>query len=65
MGKSLIQQQIVTKDSKGLFLTGDGFDTIAVSPNVNERFVKKYLNPINTYHIPSDLKKSGEKEIAA
>jgi len=65
LGKSLIQQQIVTRDSKGLFLTGEGSDTIAVSPNVDESFVKKYLNPISTYHMPSELKKNGEKEMDA
>ncbi len=65
MGKSLIQQQIVTRDSKGLFLTGEVADTLAVSPNVDESFVKKYLNPISTYHMPSELKKSGDKEIDA
>lgn len=65
MGKSLIQQQIVTKDSKGFFLSSEGADTIVISPNVDESFVKKYLNPISTYHMPSELKKSGDKEIDA
>lgn len=63
MGKSLIQQQIVTRDSKGLFLTGDESDTIVFSPNVEESFIKKYLIPISTYHMPSELKKSSDKEI--
>ena len=62
MGKSLIQQQIYIKESKGLFLPSDGPDTVAVSPHLEESFVKKYLHPICTYPIPTELKKRGEKD---
>jgi len=62
MGKSLIQQQIFIKESKGLFLSNDSSDKIVVSPQLKESFVKKYLDPICTYQIPSELKKRGEKD---
>ena len=62
MRKSLIQQQIYVKETKGLFLTSDDSDTVAVSPHLKESFVKKYLHPICTYQIPSELKKRNEKD---
>lgn len=62
MGKSLIQQQLYQKESKGLFLSSDGSDVSAVSPRLDQRFVQKYLHPICTYSIPNELKRSGERD---
>ncbi|MBM3710536.1 MAG: hypothetical protein FJW61_08970, partial [Actinobacteria bacterium] len=60
----LIQQQYYTRSKKGVYLNGEGYDTIAVSKNLTQNFVKEYIHPICFYEIPNELelKKEDDKD---
>lgn len=60
----LIQQQYYTRSKRGVYLNGEGYDTIAVSKNLTQSFVKEYIHPICFYEIPNELelKKEDEKD---
>ncbi len=62
MSDKMIQQQLYTRERGGIFHGTDGYDTIAISPNLDKAFVKKYLHPICIYHSPNSLRVSGEKD---
>lgn len=62
MREKLIQQQLYTRERGGVFHSTDGYDTIAISKNLEKTFVKKYLHPICVYNTPNELKRNGEKD---
>ena len=59
-----IQQQYYTRSKRGIYLNGEGYDTIALSKNLTQSFVKEYIHPICFYEIPNELelKKEDEKD---
>lgn len=62
MTGKLIQQQIYTRGRGGIFLSSDGYDTIAISEGLDKSFVKKYLHPFCIYQSPKALTARGEKD---
>ncbi len=56
-----IQQQVYTRERGGIFHTTAGYDTIAISEDLDKAFVKKYLHPICIYSPPKALTERGEK----
>jgi hypothetical protein len=57
-----IKQQIYTRERGGIFHPTAGYDTIAVSEDLDKTFVKKYLHPICIYSAPKSLTRRGEKD---
>ncbi|MEH7481735.1 hypothetical protein V7157_11770 [Neobacillus drentensis] len=62
MTGKLIQQQMYTRERGGIFLSTDGYDTIAISEGLDKSFVKKYLHPFCIYQSPKALTSRGEKD---
>lgn len=62
MSGSKILQQFYTRDRGGIFHTTAGYDTIAISVDLDKAFVKKYLHPICIYSSPKTLSERGEKD---
>ncbi|MEH7094815.1 hypothetical protein [Neobacillus vireti] len=62
MSGKAIQQQIYTRERGGIFLSTDGYDTVAISKGVEKDYVKKYLHPFCIYHSPKALATRGEKD---
>ena len=62
MSGKKIQQQVYTRERGGIFHTTAGYDTIAISEDLDKAFVKKYLHPICIYHSPRMLTERGEKD---
>ncbi|MFL6561448.1 MAG: hypothetical protein ACJ8MO_35760, partial [Bacillus sp. (in: firmicutes)] len=62
MTGKLIQQQMYTRERGGIFLSTDGYDTIAISEGLDKSFVKKYLHPFCIYQSPKALTTRGEKD---
>jgi hypothetical protein len=57
-----IKQQIYTRERGGIFHPTAGYDTIAISEDLDKAFVKKYLHPICIYTPPKALSSCGEKD---
>lgn len=64
MGSGSIQQQYYTRGRKGLFQAGEGFDTVAKSPGLDNNFIKKVLHPYCLYIAPQELARRGERDIS-
>lgn len=62
MTGKLVQQQLYTRERGGIFLSTDGYDTIAISEGLDKSFVKKYLHPFCIYQSPKALTTRGEKD---
>lgn len=60
-----IQQQIYTRERRGIFRQTEGFDTVAKSAGLEPSFVKKVLHPFCFYDAPAELTARGEKDNAA
>ncbi|REK77618.1 glycosyltransferase [Paenibacillus paeoniae] len=56
-----IQQQMYTRERRGIFRTTEGYDTIAKSGGLDPSFVKKTLHPLCVYDSPAELTATGEK----
>ncbi|MDG0875106.1 hypothetical protein L5D93_22870 [Paenibacillus thiaminolyticus] len=61
---SRIQQQIYTRERRGIFRPNEGFDTIAASGGLDTGFIKKVLHPFCVYDAPAELASRGEKDEA-
>ncbi|MCM3293498.1 glycosyltransferase [Paenibacillus sp. MER 180] len=61
---SRIQQQMYTRERRGIFRSNEGFDTIAVSGGLDTGFIKKVLHPFCVYDAPAELAARGEKDEA-
>lgn len=58
----LIQQQMYTRERRGIFRPTEGFDTVANSKGLDASFIKKVLHPLCVYDAPAALTARGEKE---
>ena len=58
----LIQQQLYTRERRGIFRSTEGFDTIARSKGLDHSFIKKTLHPFCFYDAPAELSARGEKD---
>lgn len=61
----MIQQQMYTRERRGIFRSTEGYDTIAKSSGLDSNFVKKQLHPLCIYDAPAELAARGEKDEAA
>ncbi|MFD3273261.1 glycosyltransferase [Paenibacillus dendritiformis] len=61
---SRIQQQMYTRERRGIFRSNEGFDTIAASGGLDTGFIKKVLHPFCVYDAPAELAARGEKDEA-
>ncbi|BFH13128.1 glycosyltransferase [Paenibacillus melissococcoides] len=61
---SRIQQQMYTRERRGIFRSNEGFDTIAASSGLDPGFIKKVLHPFCVYDAPAELASRGEKDEA-
>lgn len=57
-----IQQQLYTRERRGIFRSAEGFDTIARSKGLDHSFIKKTLHPFCLYDAPIELSARGEKD---
>lgn len=57
-----VQQQMYTRERRGIFRTTEGFDTIARSPGLDPSYIKKMLHPLCHYDAPAELMARAEKE---
>ncbi|WP_244864635.1 hypothetical protein [Paenibacillus sp. J23TS9] len=57
-----IQQQMYTRERRGIFRSTEGFDTIARSPGLDHAYIKKVLHPFCQYDAPAELTARTEKE---
>ncbi|MBR2564402.1 MAG: hypothetical protein IKE29_07250 [Paenibacillus sp.] len=57
-----IQQQMYTRERRGVFRTTEGFDTVAASPGLDPSFIKKVLHPYCVYDAPAELTGRSEKD---
>ncbi|AOZ92578.1 hypothetical protein [Paenibacillus crassostreae] len=57
-----IQQQLYTRERRGIFRSTEGFDTIARSKGLDHSFIKKTLHPFCAYDAPAELSARGEKD---
>ncbi|WP_020617137.1 hypothetical protein [Paenibacillus daejeonensis] len=60
-----IQQQLYTRERRGVFRSTEGYDTIALSAGLDSQLVKKQLHPYCVYDAPAELAGRGEKDAAA
>lgn len=60
-----IQQQMYTRERRGIFRSAEGFDTIARSSGLDASFIKKVLHPFCQYEAPAELTARSEKEAGA
>ncbi|MFS0725438.1 glycosyltransferase [Paenibacillus sp. 1P07SE] len=60
-----IQQQMYTRERRGVFRSTEGYDTIALSAGLDSQLVKKQLHPYCVYDAPAELAGRGEKDQAA
>ncbi|MGM1020242.1 MAG: hypothetical protein ACQEXV_06765 [Bacillota bacterium] len=58
----LIQQQMYTRERRGIFRSTEGFDTVANSKGLDTSFIKKVLHPLCVYDAPAALTARGEKQ---
>ncbi|HEY2492398.1 MAG TPA: glycosyltransferase [Paenibacillus sp.] len=59
-----IQQQLYTRERRGIFRSTEGFDTIARSKGLDHSFIKKILHPFCLYDAPTELSARGEKDMS-
>ncbi|OAB31586.1 hypothetical protein PMSD_18520 [Paenibacillus macquariensis subsp. defensor] len=59
-----IQQQLYTRERRGIFRSTEGFDTIGRSKGLDHSFIKKTLHPFCAYDAPAELLARGEKDAA-
>ncbi|PAD30260.1 GAP1-N2 domain-containing protein [Paenibacillus sp. 7523-1] len=59
-----IEQQMYTRERRGVFRTTEGFDTVAASPGLDPSFIKKVLHPYCVYDAPAELTGRSEKDQA-
>ncbi|WP_342553145.1 hypothetical protein [Paenibacillus sp. FSL R7-0652] len=57
-----IEQQMYTRERRGVFRTTEGFDTVAASPGLDLSFIKKVLHPYCVYDAPAELTGRSEKD---
>ncbi|MEK5480155.1 glycosyltransferase [Paenibacillus sp. FSL R5-0407] len=57
-----IQQQMYTRERRGIFRSAEGFDTVAKSPGLEAAFIKKVLHPFCLYDAPAELTARSEKD---
>lgn len=57
-----IEQQMYTRERRGVFRTTEGFDTVAASPGLDPAYIKKVLHPYCVYDAPAELTGRGEKD---
>ncbi|MDN4603606.1 hypothetical protein P5G61_20355 [Paenibacillus sp. F6_3S_P_1C] len=57
-----IEQQMYTRERRGVFRTTEGFDTVAASPGLDPSFIKKVLHPYCVYDAPAELTGRSEKD---
>ncbi|WP_049895018.1 GAP1-N2 domain-containing protein [Paenibacillus antibioticophila] len=57
-----IQQQMYTRERKGVFRSTEGFDTVAKSSGLDVAFIKKVLHPFCMYDAPAELVSRSEKD---
>ncbi|MCM3134813.1 hypothetical protein M3629_18710 [Paenibacillus polysaccharolyticus] len=57
-----IEQQMYTRERRGVFRTTEGFDTVAASPGLDPSFIKKVLHPYCVYDAPAELIGRSEKD---
>lgn len=57
-----IQQQMYTRERRGIFRLNEGYDTIAASIGLDGSFIKKVLHPFCVYDVPTELIATGEKD---
>lgn len=57
-----VQQQMYTRERRGIFRSTEGFDTIARSPGLDPSYIKKVLHPLCQYDAPAELMARAEKE---
>lgn len=57
-----IEQQMYTRERRGVFRTTEGFDTVAASPGLEPSFIKKVLHPYCVYDAPAELTGRSEKD---
>lgn len=60
-----IQQQLYTRERRGIFRSTEGYDTVARSQGLDHNFIKKVLHPACYYDAPTELSVRGEKNIEA
>ncbi|WP_446674102.1 GAP1-N2 domain-containing protein, partial [Paenibacillus sp. 598K] len=60
-----IQQQMYTRERRGVFRSTEGYDTIALSTGLDSQLVKKQLHPYCVYDAPAELAGRGEKDASA
>ncbi|GIP23423.1 glycosyltransferase [Paenibacillus sp. J22TS3] len=60
-----IQQQMYTRERRGIFRQTEGFDTVARSGGLEPGWIKKVLHPFCVYDAPAELTARGEKDGAA
>ncbi|PNQ86769.1 GAP1-N2 domain-containing protein [Paenibacillus polymyxa] len=58
----MIQQQMYTRERRGIFRSTEGFDTVANSKGLDASFIKKVLHPLCVYDAPAALTARGEKQ---
>ncbi|MFD0958440.1 GAP1-N2 domain-containing protein [Paenibacillus chungangensis] len=63
--RTAIQQQMYTRERRGIFRSTEGYDTIAKSDGLDSIFVKKVLHPLCVYDAPAALATDGVKEESA
>ncbi|MDR0271616.1 hypothetical protein [Paenibacillus sp.] len=57
-----VQQQMYTRERRGIFRSTEGFDTIARSQGLDQNYIKKVLHPFCQYDAPAELLARTEKE---
>ncbi len=60
-----IQQQMYTRERRGVFRSTEGYDTIAKSAGLDGQLIKKQIHPLCVYDTPAVLTASGEKNESA
>ena len=60
-----IQQQMYTRERRGIFRSNEGYDTVARSNGLDSNFIKKVLHPACFYDAPTELSVRGEKDVSA
>lgn len=59
---NVVQQQMYTRERRGIFRDNEGFDTIARSTGLDHAYIKKVLHPYCQYDAPAELTARAEKE---
>lgn len=60
-----IQQQMYTRERRGIFRSAEGFDTVARSSGLEASFIKKVLHPFCQYEAPAELTARSERDAAS